>query len=308
MACYYPLRAWRWKGAKTANGKVPLIFKYDVRRAGEELEVPCGQCIGCRLERSRQWAIRCIHEAQLHRDTGGNCYITLTYDDKNLPYCVDEETGEMLPTLVKRDMVLFLKRLRKMFGPKIRFFQCGEYGEENQRPHHHAILFNHEFKDQKFWKTVNGFPVYVSETLSKLWPYGIHAIGEVTFESAAYVARYILKKANGNKAYSHYRGRLPEYVTMSRRPGIADGWFKKFSGDCYPSDKITLRGRKMRPPKFYDSRYELEHKEELAGIKSKRMEEAKKSPDNTPERRKAREGVKQAQVKMLIRKFEKDGV
>ena len=170
--------------------------------------VACGQCVGCRLERSRQWAIRCVHESQMHEQ---NCFITLTYSDEFLP-----ENG----SLQLKHFQDFMKRLRFHVGGGIRFFHCGEYGEENGRPHHHAIIFNHDFADKKVWKTNNGVVLYRSKILEELWPYGFATVGCVSFESAAYVARYITKKVNGDMADSHYLGREPEYITMSRRPGV----------------------------------------------------------------------------------------
>ena len=117
MPCYYPLQGWRSKEL-TKNGKRAIVFDRKKGYVDQPLEVPCGQCIGCRLDRSRDWALRCIHEAQLHED---NSYITLTYDDDNLPANA---------SLDKSDFQKFMKRLRKSLGDKkVRFFHCGEYGE-----------------------------------------------------------------------------------------------------------------------------------------------------------------------------------
>ena len=138
MTCYHPLECWR------VDGQSKLAFvKPREALIREKLEVPCGQCIGCRLERSRQWAVRCIHEAQLHKD---NCFITLTYNDEHLP---------SPPSLSVRDFQLFMKRLRKRFGKGIRFFHCGEYGEKYGRPHYHACLFGFDFPDRVQFKGVS---------------------------------------------------------------------------------------------------------------------------------------------------------
>ena len=272
------------------------------------MQVPCGQCIGCRLERSRQWAIRCMHEASLHPI---NCFITLTYspehEDRLRIALPDRETGEILGrglNLNKRDFVLFMKRLRKKFGEGIRFFHCGEYGELLSRPHHHAIIFNHDFADKKVWKQNNGVVLYRSAMLEELWPYGYSSIGAVTFESAAYVARYVTKKINGDMADSHYNGREPEYVTMSRRPGIARGWYEKFKDtDVYAHDYVVMRDMKLRPPKYYDKLYDLDNPAGFSVIKAKRELMAKESVDNTPERLEVREAVQRSKYDRLIRKF-----
>ena len=165
-------------------------------QADQPEKLPCGQCVGCRLERSRQWAIRCMHEAQMHED---NCFITLTFnpeslDDRSNPWSLDV-----------RDFQLFMKRLRKKYGAGIRFYHCGEYGELNKRPHYHACIFGFDFPDKRLWKVTNsGHRLYISESLDELWPFGFCTIGNVTFESAAYVARYIMKKVNGDAAADHY--------------------------------------------------------------------------------------------------------
>ena len=213
MACYYPMKAYR---SQTVNpsGKRSIVFNKNQGFADMEVELPCGQCIGCRLERSRQWAIRMAHEAQLHED---NCFLTLTYNDENLP---------KHNSLKLKDFQKFMKRLRKAFGKKIRFFHCGEYGEKFQRPHYHAIIFGLDFKDKILFSEQNDQKLYISPTLNKIWGLGHATIGDVTFQSAAYVARYITKKITGDRAQDHYNEinyetgeilseRRPEYTTIS---------------------------------------------------------------------------------------------
>lgn len=194
MPCYSPLEAWR--PVKSTRSKNPFIFSYHPEKCSSvspDLTLPCGQCIGCRLERSRQWAVRCVHEASLHKR---NCFITLTYNNDHLP----EDRG-----LHYDHFQLFMKRLRKKYGEGIRFYMCGEYGEKLGRPHFHACLFNHDFSDKTPWKTTEtGFKLFRSKELEELWPYGYSSVGAVSFESAAYVARYIMKKVNGEAAEMHY--------------------------------------------------------------------------------------------------------
>jgi len=281
-----------------------IVFNVTMGWPDRPVTVPCGQCVGCRLERSRQWAMRCMHEAQLHDD---NCFITLTYNNENLP-----EDGSLKIEHFQK----FMKRLRKKYtGKTIRFYHCGEYGEKFFRPHYHAIIFGLEFADKKLFKTQNDIKLFTSETLSKLWPYGFATVGSVTFESAAYCARYVMKKINGKQKKSHYErvnqetGEIidlkPEYNTMSRNPGIARDWYKQFKDDVYPSDFITLRGKKMKPPKFYDNIYEHELPKEFEKLKKKRMQLMQKhKADNTPERLEVKEKVKKAQLKSLKRPIE----
>jgi len=199
MACYKPLTAyltpWQINNSEAKDSKKVfrrVSFKEDADHS-IQVSLPCGQCVGCRLERSRQWAVRCVHESQLHKE---NCFITLTYAPEHLP---------QNSSLDYRDFQLFMKRLRKRFtGKSIRFYMCGEYGENFGRPHFHACIFGHNFDDLKLWKTQNDVPLFRSKTLEELWPFGHSSVGTVTFESAAYVARYIMKKVTGDAAAEHY--------------------------------------------------------------------------------------------------------
>lgn len=254
------------------------------------VEVPCGQCTGCRLEKSRQWAIRCIHEASLYKD---NCFITLTYSDKHIP-----ENG----TLVKKHFQDFIRSLRKRNkGKKIRYYHCGEYGDKTNRPHYHALLFNYDFADKVLHKTSNsGFPIYTSQELSNIWEMGFATIGDLSFETAAYTARYVMKKLTGKeKKYYEERGIIPEYSTMSRRPGIGAEWFSKWKNDVYPSDFIVVNGKKCKVPKFYDS---LLLSDELLDIKKERTIISRLHEDNnTTERLRIREECTKARTKLSQR-------
>jgi len=239
--------------------------------------VPCGQCVGCRLERSRQWAVRCVQEAQLHDE---NCFLTLTYSDKNLP------AGG---TLVKKHFQDFMKRLRKWCGKKIKYYHCGEYGESSRRPHYHALLFGVDFPDKVlFKKSADGSNIYTSAVLDRLWPAGFATSGAVTFESAAYVARYICKKVTGEHAKHFYDGREPEFATMSRRPGIGRGWLDQYANEVYPRDEVITRGFPGRPPRFYDQ--VLEDVDVLEAWKVRRArQESLRLEDQTEERLVVRE-------------------
>lgn len=308
MPCYHPLSAWR--GPFLKSGKRSVVFKRnDADAALEpfELKLPCGQCVGCRLERSRQWAIRCMHEASLY---DRNCFLTLTFDRAHLP--VDG-------SLSVRTFQLFMKKLRRAYaGSNIRFFHCGEYGERLGRPHYHACIFNFDFPDKYLWSVRDEFRYYRSPSLEKIWSHGFALISDVTFESAAYVARYIMKKVTGVSADGHYQGLKPEYVTMSRRPGIGKKWFDKFKDDLYPHDYALVRGMKVRPPKFYDSQYEISDPEEFKKVKQARVSRAtvmvpafndvlrkvQLIDDNGSDRLAVKEVCKLASVKSLIRPLE----
>lgn len=204
--------------------------------------VPCGRCIGCRLERSRQWALRCMCEAQQHRF---NSFITLTYRDADLPY------GRLAPTLVPRDLELFWKRLRKEV-PCVRYYACGEYGERRNRPHYHAALFGYDFPDKKFSDSRNGFDYFSSAELDRIWSHGDCIVGDLTFESAAYVSRYVTSTLTGLPALKYVElGIHPEFGRMSLKPGIGAAWYSKYSSDIFPRGIMRVRGKASRPPRYF---------------------------------------------------------
>lgn len=254
MACYSPIRALLRTGA---DGRRSLAFKRS--GYGKGVALPCGRCIGCRLERARQWAVRIVHEAKMHDE---NCFITLTYDDEHLP-----KGG----TLCVKDCQQFLKRLRARLEPKrIRFFLCGEYGERLGRPHYHAIVFGWMPSDRVRIGGGDELPLWSSRLLSDAWGLGHASVGQVSFDSASYVANYSTKKITGEKAAEHYGGRKPEFLVMSRRPGIGALWFAKFGSDVFPSDEVIVRGQSCRPPRYYDQLKEREDAEFMRGLKDRR--------------------------------------
>ncbi len=278
MPCYTPLKGYQSKD-QTANGKRKLVFTSRTGYYDKPIDVPCGQCIGCKLERSRMWAVRIKHESSLSKD---NCFLTLTYDDQHLPadYSVD-----------LRHFQLFMKRLRKHYNDKkIRYYHCGEYGETTRRPHYHVALFAHDFEDKTpLPRPGKDHPLYTSEILTLLWPYGLHSIGELTFESAAYIARYCTKKVTGEKSKIHYTythpltgeiiKQTPEYASMSCKPGIGYAWFQKYGTETYNTDSIKMNGKLVKPPKYYDLKFAEENPAEYLNIKSKRIKAATTSND-----------------------------
>lgn len=302
MTCFRPLVGYR-SIDKSKTGKYPISFSKKSGYSDLQQTINCGQCIGCRLERSRQWAVRCVHESKLHIM---NCFITLTYDEDHYPS--DH-------SLSVRDFQLFMKRLRKHFSDiNIRYYACGEYGEQRNRPHYHAILFGIDFSD-KFLYSDGPNPTYFSPLLMKIWGKGLCVIGTVTFDSAAYVARYVTKKFLGGDVdakKNHYRfvdpstgevfDVLPEFNLMSRRPGIGSGFYEKFVNDIYPRDFVRINGKKIKPPRFYDSKFEKSYPESFKKIKFDRRPDPTDLQflaNNTWERLKVREQVKELTLKQL---------
>jgi len=294
MPCYKPLTAWRSRKLNE-KGKRGITFDLSKGLSDHPLSIACGSCTGCRLERSRQWALRCVHEASLYED---NCFVTLTYEDQ---YLKNDRS------LSIRDTQLFLKRLRKEFSSrKVRFFLCGEYGEGTKRPHYHACLFNLAFPDRVLWSVRNGNRLYTSETLNRLWGFGYCVIGDVTFESAAYVARYIMKKVTGVEADDYYKERQAEFVTMSRRPGIARSWYESFKGDLFPSDFLVLKGKKVPIPKYYNRLFESDSPEEYAHIKNARVPDQSSWNERSLLRLRDKEVVNQHRISFLKRGLHDD--
>lgn len=253
----------------------------------------------------------------MHED---NSFITLTYAKEPESRSIDVVEYQ-----------LFMKRLRRHYpGKKIRFFHCGEYGQVLQedgltplphplvdgrealgRSHYHAILFGLDFEDKKFFKMSNGNRIYTSETLLKIWGKGHVTIGGVSRESAAYVARYVMKKVNGEMAGDYYKkvgedGEVfpvkPEYTTMSRRPGIGESWYRKYKNDLFPHDECIVDGKKVPVPQYYLKKLKEEQPHTHEVIKEKRYKKAmKRKADNTPERLKVKETCLQAKVYKLKR-------
>lgn len=301
MPCYHPLTGY-YSQEIGKSGKRGITFSRGASFSGLPIKLPCGQCIGCRLERSRQWAMRCLHEKRLHVD---NCFVTLTYDNKYLP------SGG---TLVKRDLQLFMKRLRNERGPGIRFYACGEYGDVNRRPHYHAILFNVDFPDKVIHsRAKRGEWLYTSAELSRLWTFGFSVIGDVSFDSAAYVARYVMKKVTGKAAETAYDvvdgdgvvvTRIPEFTVMSRRPGVGRGWFDKYGQETYAHDSVVVNGRLVRPPRFYDGMFEIAEPERMRELKQARKRRAAlQGEENLIDRRLVREKVQELNLKALKREL-----
>lgn len=303
MPCFHPIKGYK-SIKKTENGKRAIVFSPRLGFVDQPLTIACGQCIGCRLEKSRQWAVRCVHEAQTHQD---NCFITLTYDNDNLPS--DH-------SLNLKDYQKFMKRLRKKYGNNIRFFHCGEYGDKYSRPHYHACIFGFDFKDKYLHKIHNEQKYYRSPSLEKLWPFGFSIIGNLTFESAAYVSRYVTKKLTGKDKENYNRVNVidgeifkvaPEYATMSRRPGIGKEWYDKYKNDVYPHDYVIINGKKIKPPKYYDRLYEIDDLQEYTQLKNKRELTGKEhSNNNTPERLEVRETIQKLKAKKLKRSYENE--
>lgn len=228
MACLHPIPAWR-----TAGGVVLREPLTDDRKI-EGLQLPCGGCLQCRMDRARDWAIRCQLELKSHEQA---CWVTLTYSDDNLPL-----------TLRKDHLSSWLKRLRaRHTGRTIRFFASGEYGERTQRPHYHSILFG----------------LSDDPSIQDTWPFGHTRTDELTPAAIAYVAGYTSKKV-GYRLEPEERSDpetgecytfQPPFLQMSRNPGIG-GEARKF----WRSWRSTAHyhGREVPVPRYLHEAYLLQ--------------------------------------------------
>lgn len=300
MSCFRPLEAYR----SPVSGEVWIGS--DPTRTGRYMELPCGRCVGCKLDRAREWSHRITHEAQLYT---WNWFVTLTYRDEDLPKSRSLE----YPHFQK-----FMKRLRKRIGGDLpgpegghplRFFCAGEYGGRTGRPHFHAILFNLRVRDAKCF--MNGS--FRSDEVEDIWGLGNVQLDSVTPASAAYVAGYSQKKVYGRYARDFYEDvvdlatgevtrRRPEFAKMSLKPGIGQWWYDRYGGDIFPQDfSIMHGGKKWKVPKFYWRKFQDDGDpltvEEIANERFRRAEERR--ADSTPERRAVREEVAKSRVEMF---------
>lgn len=322
MSCNHPLKAFPIFISPETGKQQYKICEYDTRHVWfngrsfvarfdtpfpgsitEFIEVPCGQCIACRIQRSREWANRCLLELTDHPDAPGY-FVTLTYDDWHIPYrwYADQHTGEAMlaQSLFREDVQLFLKRLRKNTGQELRYFGCGEYGPQTFRPHYHLQIFGLELNDLVLLpgRSELGYPYYRSETLEKAWSFpmrdeygqeidsartlaGHVCVGEITWETCAYTARYITKKLTGPaSAYYDFFNIDPPFSMMSLKPGIGRMYYDTHP-ELYQQEYIYVStekgGRKFRPPKYFDKLYDIDYPEEMARIKETRKLMAEES-------------------------------
>ena len=242
-----------------------------------------------------------MHEGQMHN---ANCFVTLTYDDDHLP---EDRSVDV------SDFQRFMKRYRKKSGPGIRVFYCGEYGETYGRPHYHAIIFGHDFEDKVLWKEKDGVPLFQSAALAMLWPFGYSSVGALTFQSAAYVARYCLKKLTGDFAGlgAQWKCPLTGRISVRKQPfghaskGIGKSWYDKFNGDVYPHDYVVMNGKEAKPPRYYDRLYEITEPDEARRKVWERRRAGKQHRWNqTSGRLRVREQVQEERASRLVRSLD----
>lgn len=284
MSCYHPITAYDLTPKySTVDESMDISFcgfgrhfdsfmaaEKKMRQQGRLLQLPCRHCVGCRLDKSREWANRVLMEQQYHEESW---FLTLTYDDDHLPpaYPVDPATGEILSvhaTLVKKDLQDFMKRLRKNSKQDLRYYAAGEYGTQTYRPHYHLLIFGLHLDDVKLLKqNFNNDPYYTSDFIVKCWPKGFHILGKVTWQSSAYVARYTMKKATHGYTPEYYikAGIQPEFQTMSLRPAIGRRFYDDHP-EIFDYDYFYVStpqgGRRMRAPEYFRKLWRESHPSE----------------------------------------------
>ena len=274
MPCFRPITCWQ----PPDGGQVQFRELKDHR----EIEIPCGQCIGCRLTRQQMWSFRCLAEASLHEH---NWFLTLTYAPEHLP---------AYGALCHRHWQLFAKRVRKRLGP-FRYLMCGEYGETTHRPHYHALVFGLDLPDVEPVSVRRGHQVYRSRLIESMWRYGLSELGTVTAQSARYCAGYVLKSNKAPELLDEQTGELIDlpkpYGRMSLKPGLGDAWIRRFypevfaHGACYAQDS-----RHRIPDRFKHILEDLDG-EAYDVLKFAAIEKARESLHNTPDRLAVREAL-----------------
>lgn len=260
MTCFAPMKMFTAAEPHHRTGKRGLTCNpLKALNSHVAHNIPCGACNGCRVDKRKQFALRVMHEAQMH---SCNYFLTLTQS---------LEHRRASNSLAKRDLQLFHKRVRARYAPRrnqLKFFACGEMGEHGDNPHYHSILMSDAdlFPDKVVWKQPKTGVVWKSAQLEELWPYGIAEFSSVTMASAAYVAGYVMKKLLSaddpslvrlSPVDGQWHTTEPEFATMSRRPGLGSSWFDKFQSDAFPSDFLVVDGQKVKPPKYYLDKLKL---------------------------------------------------
>lgn len=312
------------KGSKyfDAPYDFPIYLGKNYEINGFNIKVPCGKCIGCRLDYSRMWATRSANEAYSHGYD--NCaFLTLTFNDDMLarrsnPFSLNRTAFQS-----------WIKRLRKAvkseYNKEFRIMACGEYGAKHHRPHYHMIVYGFNFPDSKVWKyrRVHGKDVLYkrSEFLEKVWSpahsnesYGFSVIGDVNFESSAYVARYVTKKLFGKYAEKVYKDKEQEFLTTSRMPGLGYGYLVQFYKQIFDLGYIMLgNGHKVPIPRYYINKLQEIDEEKYNEYSivnwNKRIDNLfKKDLNSTQERLLVREELKKMNVDRLIREYEAESL
>lgn len=302
MPCTNQIKAQRY--GFTKDGKANYVFpnhtNYNKNREPDKL-FGCKQCMPCRIQKSGEWAVRLMHEAQMHES---NIFLTLTQNQEHMP---------KNRSLDHREIQLFLKRLRKHYEPKIiRFYLGGELGKSRLNPHWHIIVFNLEVDDLELHcRNKRGDKIYKSATIEKIWGRGFITIGEVNKTTCAYTAGYLMKDSEMNhqdtvNLVDQVTGEIIErkkpYNAMSTKPGIAKAWYDKYKDDVFPCDYVIVKGKKVNTPGYYRRQLEKDNPElfeDLREIRDQSRQTKQFLENNTPRRIRDRAKIQLLNIKRL---------
>lgn len=269
------------------NGKIDPRSKFKIiNRAEYDLlvkgdisdmtvtQIGCGQCIECRIQKAREWAVRLYCESLCH-DKDSCWFITLTYAPENLPKPFDtfnrvNYKRGMYSSLCKDEVSTFMKNLRNKFGPGIRFFACGEYmpnrdpnSSQLHAPHYHLCVFGLKNLDLKFLYAKKGHLYFNSDSIDKIWKKGFVVISDFSSTNAQYTAQYCVKKFTGKKNNDYYelcfnsqvKPLSEEFILMSRRPGIGLNYLNSHKDELLSSKLIYMReGKSAMLPRYFKNK------------------------------------------------------
>lgn len=284
--CEKPTTMFALTGQTTPSGKQLIVSARPAPHVKHTtLLRQCDQCVGCRVRRRMELALRLEHESQFHDHAW---FVTLTYNDEHLP-----ENG----SVDIKAIPVFIRALRQKMRPqKIRYFAVSEYGGQLGRAHYHLILFGPDFPDKKisyvkpsyahysdaFVKMfgIGGAKYWTSELIESTWGKGFTQITSVSQATMQYVSKFHVEKVTGEKAADHYtvideHGEIhpiePERSLMSTNPGLGRKWIEKYWKTVYPRGHLLGRGGvKFAPPKYYDRWLEKNHLDLYNQVKEQR--------------------------------------
>lgn len=305
MSCYKPLIRLYNPDDREQSGRVYSLARFS-QLSGKQLKyedlmynpkimlIPCGQCIGCRIRQREDWTTRIELEARDYPKEEV-WFITLTYDDDHVPGMITKtgeimrkvqytwKPGEKRPSsiqiLLYEDIQKFLKRLRKAYRGKLRYFVAGEYGEQTARPHYHMVLYGWRPTDLENLYKIHHNGYYNSKWLAELWGMGQIQIAQAVPETYRYVAGYVTKKMyeiDGKKANQYYElGQTKPFACMSLKPGLGDHYYQEHKAEIWRQGYIQCsNGKKAQIPRYYEKQMEAENPERLWRIKQTRQKNA----------------------------------
>lgn len=272
MPCYRPQPATQAYNVLTKKWSVPRLV-YPIRRYADgarefvpqlrdfsnlatkspehrSITLPCGLCFGCRIDNARSWSLRMMHQSRYH---DANYFITLTYAPEHMPPDGD---------LRYKDLQNFFKRARHEFqtaAKPFKYFACGEYGDQNLRPHYHFAGFDFKLDDLRHFKNVGGSDYFLSDALRECWGFGHVIVGALEYDSAAYIARYVTKKMHGSNVrdkgtFDPETGEVDLYTVERafQSKGLGLPFYQQHHREIWDLDACLFNRKYLvKPPRYY---------------------------------------------------------